>query len=285
MPLPQHITEAVGGTVFLDLQERPSAAPTLTAMQDNGTIIADGVTATLDGVDTTLNGATAKGATQITLNDNSSVVPGQEIWFSDDAESALVRIVDPLVVGGVYLQRPLLKAHADATPVQGTRASYAITAGQADTTFWDGRVQWTVDGVIKWTSLECTLYPLDRVANAQDLFDENPKFADAVDCEEEQERSLDAAHRHVLSLIGAKGRVRVFTGSEAFKDCTVLAWWKRHYRRMKGEANGEMFGRYKNELDEEIARTVETTPRDLNQDGIITESEKMSFNSVKLARR
>ena len=282
MPLPQHITKDVGGTVFLDLPSRPAAAPTLTAYQDNGTIVAEAVTSTMAAADTTLNGAVAKGATQIVVASSTGMAQGQKLWIRDDPEAVLVRRVDGTTV---YLQRPVLKAHITAAVVVSTRASYAISAAQAAMTFWDGRVKWTVDGVIKWTALECTLYPLDRVADAQDLFDENPKVADVVDTEEEQERGLDAAHRHVLSLIGARGRARVFPGSDAFIVCTSLAWWKRHYRPLKGEINREMYERYRAELDSEIARTVETTPRDLNQDGVITEAEKMSFSSIPVARR
>lgn len=282
MPLPQHVTKDVGGTVYLDLLARPAAAPTLTAYQDNGTTVVDAKTSTLAAADTTITTALVKGATQLVVASATGIVRGQKLWLQDDPEAVLVRRVDGTTI---YLQRPVLKAHVNGAAVVSTRASYAVTAAEAAETFWDGRVKWTVDGVIKWTALECTLYPLDRVADAQDLFDENPKVADVVDTEEEMERSLDAAHRHVLSLIGARGRARVFPGSDAFIVCTALAWWKRHYRPLKGEANKEMYDRYRAELVEEISRTVETTPRDLNQDGIITESEKMSFSSIPLARR
>lgn len=278
----QHITKGVGGEVHIDLLERPSAV-TITAEQDNGTDIVTDQTATVHPVNTTLNGAVSKDATQITVASGASISQGQKLWIQDDPEDILVRRVDGTTI---YLKRPLLKDHVDGATVEGARVTYDIAAADADVLFFDGRCEWTIDSrEKKYTTLECTLYPLDRMASAQDIFDVNPKLADAMDNEEEIARGLDVAHDYILGCIAAKDRVRVFTGSETFVRATAFAWWMLHYLPLRGEANREMYERYKGEMDAELKKVTTYTPRDANQNGIISESDKMSFSSVRVARR
>jgi len=281
MSLPQHITRGFGGAVSLDLPTRPSTV-TLTAETDGGAALVSGQAATVSSVATTLSAAASRGDTSITVADGTGISAGQSLWLQDDPEAVLVRKVSGTTVS---LRRPVLHDHDSGATVEGTRCSYTISASDADTLFFDGRVFWTVDGERYVTSLECTEYPLRRLADAQVLFDIDPQLAGITDTEDDIERGLDAAHAYILTAIGARGRARVFTGEECFRQATGLAWFMVHYRARRGEDARELYERFRNELDAELGRITTTTPRDADQDGVVEPGDAYSFRSVRLVRR
>jgi hypothetical protein len=95
---------------------------------------------------------------------------------------------------------------------------------------------------------------------------------------------LDLAHEDMLTRIGSRARVRVFTGEQAFIRGTVFLANMNHYRRQGGDEAERLYERYKMEADAEIARAVAVTARDLDQDAAIEAEEQMSYRSINLYR-
>jgi hypothetical protein len=163
-----------------------------------------------------------------------------------------------------------------------------VTASDAGTLFWDGRAEWNIAGsVYDYTTVECTKYPINRLATSQDVFDEDPKFYQILDSEADVERLLDNAHDDVLASIAEKApdlRARVFTGSIEFTRATVFAFLRNWYRRQASDEALRLFDRYQTAFDGELARICTIVARDANQDGVVEGEERMSFRTVTLRR-
>ena len=135
-------------------------------------------------------------------------------------------------------------------------------------------------------SIECTKYPLNRelAATETDAFDEHSRFDQLLSAEDDSDALLDKAHAHVLERIGGKARVRVYTGSDTFREATVLALYKRLYRRRKGEDARELYERYSEALKEAIDHLQGYAPRDTDQDGVIEARERISMKTGRIFR-
>jgi hypothetical protein len=131
---------------------------------------------------------------------------------------------------------------------------------------------------------ECTLYPLKRVANEQTVIALHPQVHLVLESEVDVESALDAAHDHVLLLLGSRGRARVFPGSNEFASATGLALLRNHYRHQAGPQAKELFERFSDELDREVEKLLQSIPPDDDQDGAIAEDEKRSFTSFRIYR-
>lgn len=282
MPLPQHLTLNYGGPLSLDLSYRPVNAVAMVLAGD-GTTIVGNVTATVDSINSNTLSALVAGNVAIGVSNGQQFSPGVEFWVRTPDEKARCKTVSGNIVS---LWQPLLYGHASGVAVEGSQVKYVVPAANCIQRFWDGRVKWTVDAnAVFYTAAECTDYPLQRIATVQDLFTEHPLFHHLIDGYEDAERLLDAAHEDVLVRIGGKMRTRVFTGSREFVRATVYCALANHYRRQQSDEATTLFERYAELLQEELQRIVETTPRDEDMDGVVSQPEKKSARSIPLWRR
>jgi len=282
MTLPQHVTFEVGGTIYLDQLTRPAAATVEVVTGSGAIIVAADTEATISSIDTVLAAAASRGATALNVSNTTGIANGSLLHLQDDPEAVLVASVGE--GGAVTLRRPLLKDHASAGVVEGTRVSYALNATQAAQLWWDGHAKWTCDGVVDFTAVECTKFPLRRKATAQDLYDRLPKLYELLDPEVDIERLLNLGHDEVLERIGIAGRAKTFTGSSEFITATVLAAAMIHYQSQPTPEGKEMFERYREELVSKIEQLVAVVPRDANQSGTVEKSDMLSMRTVELRR-
>lgn len=284
MSLPQHILYGQGGTLHLDVLDRPANA-LVTAYDGDGTAVFRSRTCTLSNINTTVNGAVNKGATLINVASNTGFAVGGRFWLQDDPEEALCQKV---AGGSITLRRPLTRDHIAGALVEGTRISYQANSSDANATWWDGHLDWNIDGTIQHQSaVECTKYLMTRVATAQDLYDEDPVFFSTFDPKMDIERMLDLAHQDVLTRIAAKSpeaRGRVMPASESFVQATVFAFYERLYRPRAGMEQQALADGYAKRLNEEIERIAGILPRDADQDGAVETHEKLSVRSIRLRR-
>ena len=284
MSLPQHVTCGVGGTIHVDVKDLPLNAR-VSILDFDGTALVSSGTANVSQVNTTLSGAGTKGDTAINVSSNTGFAVGVTCWLQDDPEEILVRKISG---GTISLRRPLMYDHANAATVEGSRISYTVNAAVANTPWWDGRAEWNIDGTIQhYTAVECTKYPLVRLATAQDLFDIEPKIYHLLDDEADIERLLDLGMEQVLKRVALSApdlRARVYTGSMEFRHATALAALSLYYMRQPGEMAKDMWTRYREELEKEIQAICQVVPRDANQDGTMTADERPSVRTVVLRR-
>lgn len=283
MSLPQHLTFGEGGTVSINLLEQPTAA-NVSIVQGDGTTVVSGLAATVSTINTTLTNAATRGEFAINVDGTTGIAVGSVMHITDDPEEVLVSKV---VAPEVTLRRPLLRDHLSASAVQGTQVSAVVNAQLSNALWWDGHCEWLVDGVKYFTAVECTKYPIDRLATVQDIEDIEPSFYHLADEELDVDRLLDLALTHVLKRIAAKSpdmRVKVFPGSTEFRHVTALAALKLFFMRQRGEDAATLYERYTTVLRGEIDSLVGVIPRDADQDGVIEPSDKISMRSVRLWR-
>lgn len=284
MSTPQHISYQVGGLLSLDLPGQPANA-VVSCYQGDGTVVFTGQNATVSSVNTTLGNACSKDDRAINVAANTSIASGMVLHLCDDEEAVLVKSVAGLTV---KLRSPVLYDHVNAATVQSARLTYQANSDHGGALFWDGRVCWNINGgeVIHYTAVECTKYPLTRITTAQDVRDVYPEIYLEVG-DADMERLLDLGHEYVLSRIASAApdlRARVYPGSTEFKTSVALAVLKYHYMRRSGEAARDLYERYSRELDQELDRVTQVTPRDTDQDGVVEADERISMRSVTLVR-
>jgi len=284
MSLPQHLTYGVGGTVSIDLPSLP-ANGIVSVVDGDGTYQVTRQDATVSTVNTALRGTPSAGDKAINVASGTGVAVGMKLWIQDDPEESTVRSVSSNTVN---LRRPLVYDHSNNATVQQARVSYAVNAAAAASLFWDGRAEWNIGGsTMYYTAVECTRYPLTRLATVNDIATLEPMIYQLMDSEDDVEDLLDLAFEHVLSRIASVSqdlRVRVFTASSVFKHVTALAFLQMLYMRQKGEDARDLWERYRAEVTAEIARLCVTTPRDADQDGVVEGDERISAGTVRLSR-
>lgn len=283
MSQPQYIVFGVGGEIYVYLPSQATNAR-VAIKDDAGGNICSGA-ATISTISTVTNLAVNRGAWNISVENASGLSSGSKVWLGGDKEEVLIRTTS---ANYIQLRRPLIYDHVNSTTVKGTRVSYAVNAAEANSLFWAGRAEWNIDSnYYDCTAIHCTKYPMRRLATAQDIFDEEPKFNALKDAEIDVERQLDLAHDEVMSRIAASApdqRAHVFTASHEFNKATVYAflWWL--YGRTKGDEARAQAKHYEEKLTAEINRIVPALPRDADQDGAVTRTEQYSPRSVKLFR-
>lgn len=284
MSLGQHIRYGVGGTVHLDLLDRPANA-LCSAYKGDGAQVWASRTCTVSSANTIINAAVAAGDWSVNVVSNVGISAGGKFWLQDDPEELLCRKV---AAGVIHLRRPAMLNHVINALVEGTRISYAANSSDANGLFWDGHIDWNIEGkVTHQTALECTKYSIQRVATAQDIFDEEPMFGNLKDEQLDVERTLDLAHQDVLLRIAAKNpdaRARVFPASSEFVQATVFAFMERFYRRRPGEENRQIRGDYEKKLTEEVDCICGVLPSDANQDGAVGITERLGWSTIKVRR-
>lgn len=281
MSLPQHIIYEVGGTVSIDVEDRPTTAY-VTIKNGDGSTIVDNVAASISTITTTLSSAVTVGSRTITVSNATGISDGKEFWLRNPSEKVRCKNINGT---SVTLWRPVLSSHDNASNVQGTLITYAVSASNASTLFWDGRVSWVLDNSLyAYTAVECTRYPLVRIATEQDLYDEFPDLDQMLSESDDVDALLNIAHEEVMSRIGGRTRVRTRPGSTEFKKATVFSFASALFRRRPGESADQLYKRYREELNNEITRIMETVPVDADQDGSIDQDDKRSSRTVQLFR-
>jgi len=281
--LPQHIRYRSGGSIHIDLRTRPDAA-TVRIIDGGDSEKMSSTSASISVVSTALSGAVSTGAVSFNVANGTNMAAGMAYWIQDDPEEALARRIDG---NTVYLRRPVVYNHVNAAVVEGTRVTCAINSAIANSLWWDGRAEWNIDGSVYYTAVECTKYPIDRLATVQDLFDIEPALYDMLDDEADIERLLDLGHQEVLKRIAKASpdmRARVFTGSMEFKSATALASLYIFHRRRATEESRQLAETYKLDLATEIDSICVVVPRDADQDGVIEPDERINPRTVKISR-
>ena len=281
MPLPEHITYQLGGTVTLEPPTRPTNA-LITIYQGTGAIVVNNTTASVATFNTTTAAAVNARAKSLTLSNASGLSSGDRFQLAEPVEWCKAKSISG---NAVTLWHPLREAHANNVVACKTLVTFAVNAASAASTFWDGRARWEVDSnAVYWTGVECSKYPLRRVANEQTLLAIHPQFAAVLEAEADPDAALDAAHDHVLLALGAAGRARVYPGSTEFCNATALALARNHYRHQSSAAAKELFDRYSAELDKEIERLMASIIPDDDQSGAVDANEKRSYSTFHLVR-
>lgn len=281
--IPQHILYGAGGTVSVNASARPTAA-TVTIKTGEGSAVVEDEAATVSTINTTLSAAAVKGAAVLALASATGVSCGSDILLASPPETVRVKSISGT---DATLWRPVINDHASGVAATGTMITYTVSAGDAATLFFDGRCEWTLDSVLTHvTSCECTKYPLVREVAATEvsLYDEAPSFHLMLSEGDDTLALLDNSHAEVLQRIGGKARIRVYTGSELFRQATVFAVMRRLYRSRPGDSAREMYERYTAEMNEAIERLQGYAPRDGDQDGRIEENERISMRSARILR-
>lgn len=281
MPLPEHITYQIGGTLTLEPPSRPANAQ-VTVYQGTGAIVVNNVAANVavfNSVTTTALNARTK---TITVDNASGLSAGDKFVIDSPVEWCRAKVVSG---NSVTLWHPLREAHANNVATYRTMLTLAVNAASSNALFFDGRARWEVNGdTLYWTGVECTKYPLRRVANEQTILALHPQFASVLEAEADPENALDAAHDHVLLALGANGRTRVFPGSTEFINATALALARNHYRHQSSAAAKELYERYAAELDKELERLMASIVPDNDQDGAVSLDERRSFSTFRTVR-
>ncbi len=284
MALPQHLVYAVGGTIYIDVPSLPSNAQ-VRIFSGDGTEQRNTINATISTINTTLSSAASKGALSISVAANTGINVGSKFYIQDDREEILVRKIAGTTIS---LRRPLCYDHISGAKCEGGRIYYTVPSNVANCLWWDGYAQWNIDGSVQqYTSVECTTYPLKRLASSVDMSDIEPKMYYIIDTEADVERLLDLGHEEVLKRIGQMApdqRVRVMPSSEEWRHASALAAWWFFYAGKPGADAKDLAERYNERLEAEIKRIIPLTPRDADQDGTIEEDEKFSTRSRKLIR-
>lgn len=284
MSLPQHIRFGSGGTISVDLRDRPAAA-SVSVYKGSGAAVVSSRTCNVSAVNTVLVNAASRGDLAINVASNVGLAVGVRCWLQDDPEEILIRKV---AAGVITLRRPMLLDHVNNASVEGTRVSCDLNASDANALFWDGHADWNIDGTVAvQTACECTKYMMERSITVQDILDEEPMFYHLVDPKMDVERTLALAHQDVLARIAAKSpeaRGRVFPGSSEFTQAAVFAFMERFYRRRPGEDQRQLRTSYETKLTDEIERICGIVPRDADQDGVVEASERLTWGTVRVRR-
>ncbi len=282
----QHVTHNVGGTVAYDGTHARPATSTVSAYKGDGNAVFEDQTTVVSPISTTANGAITAGDKTVTLASAADVNPGDEFWIRTPDEKVQAKTISGAVV---TLWRPVRHAHATGVTVEGTKLSYAVTAAQADSLWWDGRLVWKdASGLqIATQGFVCTKYGIARTVTAVDLADELPKLDVLLPANEDPERLLETSRQDVVRELASTtaGRAHTFVGPEEFNHATVLAAAHRIFRRRGSQTAREMATLYKDLMKEEIElRIAGHGSRDADQDGTVEEHEQRSLRSARSAR-
>jgi hypothetical protein len=281
LALPQYLLYQKGGTIHIDVPSLPTAA-TVRIIDGGDTEQMGHLAVNVSTINTTLAANAYACNSQITVAANTGLSAGKTFWLQDDPEEALVRSVEGTTI---KLRRPLFYDHVSGAAVEGARIALNVPDNYSNALWWDGRCEWNIDDTYYYTAVDCVRYPLQRLASAQDLADDEPKIADMIDSGVDVERWLDSAHELVLGEIAKRApdqRARVFTGSMEFRSVTAAAAMYLHYLRRR-DASDERETWLK-EIERRLGAVVALVPRDADQDGAIEPDERMSTRSVLLVR-
>ena len=294
MPMPQQFVQDLGGTIdeyMVEAVDRGAGVtPQVTVLGPDETVYANAQAATLDAVNTTVSGTVARGATTVAVTASTNIVAGRRylLGTANTEPTELVRCRS-LTGTTVTLSRPTLYAHATLVGFVGTRLSYAVTAAQATTLFFDGFARWNWADLGSatrnrqtFTALECVLRPTVRLASTNDLHVRDPKLYRKIDAELDADEVLDTAYEDCLSEINPKSPARTIVGANGLIVPTVYrALW------IAASQFGEGFVYLRDLYETEWKRAIEqfrkNFPDDADQDGSVEPHER-AFSSIRFGR-
>lgn len=281
MALVQYIAYGQGGVLKHEPTSRPSNA-LISVYDGDGAVIVNNQTMTVHAASTVLTAAAAKRASNITVDNATPITEGLRIRLSSPTEWARVKTVSGNVV---FLWSGLREAHSNNATVESTLCTYSVGAGNADTTFFDGRGRIELSSnQIAYIGVECTLYPLERTATELDLRQVNPQITALLAAEEDPEEAMDAAHEYVLEQLGKRGRARTNPASSEFNRCVSLAFMRNHYLGQSSEVARQSFEKFDRELGQAIATVMANVTPDEDQDGVVEADEQKSANTFLMER-
>lgn len=286
------IPKDVGGEIDWYAPSRPAAGPTVQVLDDQGAVlVAAGTAAALDSVDTTLAQGAARGAVVLELVSGASVAAGRRYALSQSGsitESVLVESVS-----GVWarLRDPLAHDHPASSAFQGTRISYAVTAGQAATT-GDHRLaifSWSIGATAQApqpvefaVSLRAFANPLDPAVLRRydpDLLAKVPGHIDLVDL-------CDLAFHEVADRVTARGvPLYDYRGGSAKLEraCAYAALL------IAAETYGEAYSGQREYLagrrDELVQVFAASAAADVDRDGVIDAGEERGQTGARAVGR
>jgi len=282
--LPQHITHNRAVTVAIDVPARPSSTQTVSLYTGGGTAIFEDQAATLTSISTTLSASASRGASAISVASATNIAKGSTLWLTAHEDVRVKSVTGT----NVQLWRPLMHDHDSTADAQSHRLTYAVSAANAGTLFWDGRLVWLIDSATVYQQpCICTKYPWYRHAGIQDWYAEEPRLYDLLDPEVDAEEALDAALAEVVKRVAAATARRAWTyvGPVSFVAATIYAAQCTLYRRQSGDAAEQLYARYREAFQTEIEQVTSGAAwRDEDQDSDFEAHEQRSFRSGRLFR-
>lgn len=276
-------------TLSVDLPERPDATPTFVVKAPSGGEMLAATSVTLGTTNTTLSGASAAGATTVSVTSASGVVVGRRYLVGGSEDVGGERVTVKSISGTTLtLARPLLRAKASGATFQSTRVECALTAASVATIGRHYRVEitWAVSTVSQPTfvvPLDVVRYQaISTVTSYEDVADFDPISGKRLPAgtwfPATRERTWDILLRRVAGRVdpGALVGCLDLTTPHIYLTRAILA-----------ETGGDEWERYRalmaQRFTEEFEAAITTKPVDNDQDGAV-ESHEGAFSSIALFR-
>lgn len=277
----QYIVKDEGGTLELYLHERPSTA-TVSVENDLGTDIIETANATISDFSASLASGAVSGATSISLSDATGLTAEMFASFATPREEVQVKSVSGSTA---ELWQPLLYDHATSATIDSPRVHYEVSSSQANVdTFYGGRVIWTIDGKKYVNSCELTKWPIKFSTTLHSLYSIDPGFARFVDRDENIDISLRGCFNEVLTEIGGRGRIHIYTAGPEFNRLVALKYFVMLYSR-HGEQTKDLKESYEEQYERKLGKIISGLPVDWNQDEVSGPEERQKFISFPIGRR
>lgn len=289
MKPPQFVQLNRGGTVAIDLLQRPASTYTVSAWDSDGASIFAAQAATLGTANTTLTAQAAAGATSLAVAANTGLTKGGRYWLRNPDEEVLLQSTPSALT--LTLQRPLRYLHISGSVLHSTRLTYAVAAANATKSFWRGQLEWLIDAGLgteetHHQELVCSLYNLRRPASVQEWLDEEPKLYDLFDVESDGERQLDHVWAMVIERIAAQveNEAWSYTGPHRFARALIFGAQTWLYRRQAGDAATVLYERYQTAYTQALDEAFAAASRDADQDRSPEPHEQVAGRSGRLLR-
>jgi hypothetical protein len=270
-------------TCFLD---RYVASCAVTIYTGSGSAIVTDAACQVDETDSTLSGAAAAGDTDLDITDATDMVVGRRYRLGGTGETAEAFTVRELTSVSAVLVAPLVYAHAAGAAVQGTRAWYDTTAGDAGSLFWDGyAVFQPVDGSREQTeSVDCVRRPIPvMLIDETDVRSVFPKDTNALSEEFDYHQGLLEARNEYLIDLGGKNRANTILGVDYHRRSCALKFWLLRRYEFGDEWQG-IFDKMQVEYDRRNEKVISTAPVDADQDGATNGPDDRGFTVISLER-
>jgi hypothetical protein len=269
-----HLTLDVGGRLTLPVSSQQTNA-TVEVRDNSNSVVIESANATISSVSTTLSASCNAGSTSIAVTSAADISEGVKLNLAAPSEPVRVKKV---VGTNIELWNELYYSHSSGAAVEGISVYRDVTSNEASTAFYDGTARWTVDGKRYVTFVECTMYPFENMATILDVKNEDATIYRYLDSDEDVQKGLDNAFNDIKAAIGSKGRVYCFAGSEEFIRCTVLKFLANFFRR----DDEEKYEMYNKEYERLLDQVVGWVPRDVDGDGNMEDSERMTMRNIPI---
>ncbi len=280
--VPQHMLVNTDSLISFRAGSRPSAA-TVTVKTGDGATIVEDKTAIIDSVDTTLSSNASKNATSIEVTSATGIANGSEYFLTGrNAETVEVEYVDGTTV---YLRYPLIYNHSSGDAFKGHTVSYTVLAADNTTTFFNGRAEWTLDGVLNFRGVECTEYNPKNLVTINDIRSRYPDFNSLINQSANVNALIDNAYQDVVQKIAKLGSYSVYVDSGmALRKLVMDQFMVNIYKYQAMEDSNALYERFSKELQCSLDEYTAIVSRDADQDGDIEPRERLILNTVRFTR-